>query len=97
MYFTLPIIEILKVVWLFERELHEGGVLHHSSPLPLKGSDISPWRPTASPLLSVHNLMAAVTAQLTQRLIAHSAASQLPLFGDNFDIRVLSPFSLFLR
>lgn len=53
------------MLWLLiELEIHEGGVLHHSSPPPLKGSDISPWRPTACLLLSVHNLMAAVTAQL---------------------------------
>lgn len=65
-YFTLPIIEILKVVWLLiEWEIHVGGVLHHSSPPSTKRLwHISLEAPTASPLLSVHNLMAAVTAQL---------------------------------
>lgn len=54
------------MVWLLiEWEIHVGGVLHHSSPPSTKRLwHISPEAPTASPLLSVHNLMVAVTAQL---------------------------------
>lgn len=103
MYFELPIIGILKVVWLLiEWEIHEGGVLHHSSPLPLKGSDIPPWRPTASLLLSLHNLVAPVTAQL----IHESLRSSYPItsFGRQFWYtcyivvlhKKMSPFSHFL-
>lgn len=53
------------MVWLIEWEIHVGGVLHHSSPPSTKRLwHISPEAAAASPLLSVHNLMAAVTAQL---------------------------------
>lgn len=100
MYFTLTIIEILKVVWLIEWEIHVGGVLHHSSPPCTKRLwHISPEAPAASPLLSVHNLMAAVTAQL----IHDGPLSSIPItsFSDSFDIHVRlysyapSPFSPF--
>lgn len=86
-YFTLTIIEILKVAWLIEWEIHVGGVLHHSSPPSTKRLwHISLEAPAASPLLSVHNLMAAVTAQL----IHDGPLSSIPItsFSDSFDIHV---------
>lgn len=86
-YFTLTIIEILKVAWLIEWEIHVGGVLHHSSPPSTKRLwHISLEAPAASPLLSVHKLMAAVTAQL----IHDGPLSSIPItsFSDSFDIHV---------